>query len=289
VSSSASVCNGQGACTTPTSTSCGSANYCTGGSCVPKLGNGTSCATSTECSSANCSGGTCCAAGLTGCSGTCYDLATNTANCGACGHACPAPPVVGSGSATCSAGSCGLACNAGYLLCSGTSYCQIASWGFEDGTTDGFAKIGSQPAVTGLSVSTAAAHTGTSALAIGVTAMGMTNRGFQVGLDMCGGSGYVPAGSHVVSAWLYLQPSDGSVPPPAPTSHFGVHLYTSSSDGGDPPTTNVPVGTWFQVSSTVSTVGSQLTALSIQGVFDTDGTPATDWSGTVYVDDVTIQ
>jgi hypothetical protein len=280
----ASVCNGQGACTAATSTSCASANYCTGGSCIPKLGNGTSCATNTECSSANCSNSTCCASGLTGCSGTCYDLATNTANCGTCGHVCPAPPVVGSGSATCSGGTCGLTCSAGYLQCGGTSYCQIATWNFDDGTADGFAVVGnSQPAVTSVMPSAAVTHgSSAGALAITVNIQG-SDRSFEVGLKLCGGSGFLPAGTHVVSAWFYLQPSDASTPP-GPNSTFGEHLYTNSSEGGNAPT-NATVGAWFQVSSTISDVGNQLTAFSLQGSFD----PATDWSGTVYVDDVMIQ
>jgi hypothetical protein len=287
MSASASVCNGQGACTTPTTASCGTTNYCTGGSCVPKLGNGTSCATSTECSSANCSSGTCCAAGLTGCGGSCYDLTTNKANCGTCGHACADPPVVGSGSGTCSGGACGLSCNTNYLLCSGTNYCQLAKWDFEDGSTDGFSIIGSQMAVTSISASTSVTHGGTYALAIGVSAQG-TTRGFQVGLNICGGSGYLPSGGRTVSAWFYLSPSSDTVPPPSPTSFFGEYLYTSANEGGNAPHA-ATVGSWFQVSTPIDDVGTHLIAVALQGFFDTDGTSATDWSGTVYVDDITIQ
>jgi hypothetical protein len=51
------------------------------------------------------------------------------------------------------------------------------------------------------------------------------------------------------------------------------------------------VGAWFQVSAPLDNlaIGSQLIGLALEGLFDTDGTPATDWSGIVYVDDVTIQ
>jgi hypothetical protein len=105
---------------------------------------------------------------------------------------------------------------------------------------------------------------------------------------MCGGSGYLPSGGRTISAWFYLSPSSNTVPPPSPTSFFGEHLYTSASDGGNAPNA-ATVGSWFKVSSPIDAVGTQLVAFSLQGFFDTDGTPATDWDGVVYVDDITIQ
>jgi hypothetical protein len=54
---------------------------------------------------------TCCAAGQTACSGACVDEQTDSANCGACAHAC-------TGGQACQAGTC--TCPTGTTLCSGT-------------------------------------------------------------------------------------------------------------------------------------------------------------------------
>ena len=130
-------------------------------------------------------------------------------------------------------------------------------------------------------------HGGTYALAIGISAQGSA-RGFYVGLNMCGGNGYLPSGSRTISAWFYLSPSSDTVPPPSPTSGFGESLnYTNTSDSGNAPPAPA-VGSWFHVSSPLG-VGTQLIAFSLHGFFGTDGTPATDWDGVVYVDDITIQ
>ena len=296
---STSCSTGSSVCVTttnkPVGTLCGSAQTCSGGvkTSAAMCTASAACATTmTTCPSAcNTAGTDCnaCLAGQTMCTNGCQTLASDPANCGTCGKVCPDPPVIGSGSAVCNSGTCGLSCNAGYLACGGTSYCQIASWTFEDGMTDGFGIVGNnQMAVTSISASTSVAHSGTYALAIGVTAMGMTNRGFDVGLKMCGGSGFLPSGGRTVSAWFYLQPNDASVPPPSPTSRFGLHLYTNSSDAASTPN-NATVGTWFQVTAPLDNAGNQLIALALEGFFDTDGTSATDWSGVVYVDDITIQ
>jgi hypothetical protein len=73
------------------------------------------------------------------------------------------------------------------------------------------------------------------------------------------------------------------VPDPDPASQIGVRVNTNMGSGGTP--NAVVVGTWFQISTAVSSVGSQLTGLSIQGAFG----PGADWSGVIYVDDVVIQ
>jgi hypothetical protein len=50
------------------------------------------------------------------CSGVCVDTMMATANCGACGNACPARP---NAPATCEAGSCTLQCDPGWRNCDG--------------------------------------------------------------------------------------------------------------------------------------------------------------------------
>jgi hypothetical protein len=203
-----------------------------------------------------------------------------------CGQICPEPPVVGSGSATCSASTCGFVCNANYLKCGDTTHCQIAGWGFEGTTTDGFGNVnGGQTAVTGISVSGSVFHSGAQALAIKINAQGDgATRTFAVGLRLCGGNGYVPANAQSVSAWFYLSPDSDTGPPPHPSSQIGEYLTTSTGGGGNTQSP-VTVGAWFQVSTPIASVGSQLLELALQGLFGSGA----DWTGVVYVDDIVIQ
>jgi hypothetical protein len=231
-----------------------------------------------------------CVAGETMCSNGCQNLNNDPDNCGMCGHICSDPPVVGSGSATCSGTACGFVCNAGYLKCGGgTTYCQVASWGFEGSTTDGFANASNGPtAVTSISVSGSVFHAGAQALAIKINAQGEgAARRFDVALRLCGGNGYVPANAQTVTAWFYLSPDSDTVPPPDPNSLIGERLLTSTGGGGNTtsPLNPVVVGTWFQVSTPIASVGNQLLELAVQGVFGPDA----DWTGVVYVDDIVIQ
>jgi hypothetical protein len=177
-------------------------------------------------------------------------------------------------------------CNASYLKCGGTTYCQIAGWDFEGATTEGFGNVNNgQTAVTSISVSTALFHSGGQSLAIKVSAQGQgASRTFEVGLRLCGGNGHVPANAQTVSAWFYLSPDSETVPPPDATSQIGERLTTSTQTGGNM-TSPVPVGSWFQVSTPIASVGSQLLDLAVAGVFG----PDSDWSGVVYVDDIVIQ
>jgi hypothetical protein len=203
-----------------------------------------------------------------------------------CGHVCASPPVGGSGSATCGTSTCGFVCNASYLKCGGTTYCQIATWGFEGNTTDGFGNTGNgQTAVTSISVSGSVSHSGAQALAIKINAQGQgTARTFDVGLRLCGGNGFVPANAQTVTAWFFLSPDGDTVPPPDPSSQIGERLTTNMGMGGNTQSP-VMVGTWFQVSTPIASVGTQLLELALAGVFG----PDSDWSGVVYVDDIVIQ
>jgi hypothetical protein len=60
--------------------------------------------------------GPACDAPRTVCAGACVDPATDVANCGACGHACPAGT---NGTVSCSAGACRIACATGFADCDG--------------------------------------------------------------------------------------------------------------------------------------------------------------------------
>jgi hypothetical protein len=286
----ASVCATSG--NRPVGTLCGAAQSCTNGvrTSAAMCNASAACTTTmTTCPSAcNAAGTDCnaCAAGETMCPNGCQNLSNDPDNCGMCGKVCVEPPVVGSGSATCSTSACGFVCNANYLKCGDTTHCQIASWGFEGSTTDGFGIVNNgETAVTGISVSGSFFHAGAQALAIKINAMGEGSaRTFAVGLRLCGGNGYVPANAQTVSAWFYLSPDSDTAPPPNPGTQIGEYLTTSTGGGGNT-TSPVPLATWFQVSTPIASVGSQLLELAVQGVFG----PGVDWTGVVYVDDIVIQ
>jgi hypothetical protein len=229
-----------------------------------------------------------CAAGETTCSGTCRNLATDPGNCSSCGASCPSPPVAGSGSAICVSSTCDVSCNAGYQKCSGNSrYCQTRTWGFEDGATGGFSirRTDYEMSVTSVSVSTARAHSGGRALALAVAVHGSV-RGFEIGNQLCAG-GAIAGNGQQVSAWFYLDPAAGSLPVHG-ESYFGERLYADSSNGGNIPR-QPPVRQWFQVSTPISNLGAQLYLIAVEGYFNSDGTSGYDFTGTVYVDDISIQ
>src|SRR5262249_44261811 len=159
-------------------------------------------------------------------------------------------------------------------------------WDFEGMTTDGFGIVNNgETAVTSISVSGSLFHSGAQALAIKVNAQGVgAARTFEVGLRLCGGNGFVPANAQTVSAWFYLSPDCDAAPDPDASSLIGEHLTTNTGGGGNT-ISPVMVGTWFQVSTPIASVGNQLVELAVQGVFGPDA----DWSGVVYVDDIVIQ
>jgi len=284
-----SVCLNSG--NRPVGTLCGAPQSCTNGVRTSDAVCDASAAcvtTMMTCPSACNAAGTDCNACLSGetmCSNGCQNLSNDPGNCGMCGHVCAEPPVVGSGSATCSSSNCGFVCNANYLKCVGATYCQVASWGFEGNTTDGFGNVNNgQTAVTSISVSGSRSHSGSQALAIAVNAQGTgAARTFEVGLSLCGGSGSVPANAQTVTAWVFLEPASDTTPPPDAASQIGVRVNTNMGPGGTP--NSMTVGTWVQISTSVASVGSQLTGIAIQGAFGPDA----DWSGVVYVDDIVIQ
>ncbi len=63
--------------------------------------------------SVSCGGTACCAPGTTCCSGSCANLSTDPANCGACGHVCFAPNAEG----ICANGTCQFGCLPGFANC----------------------------------------------------------------------------------------------------------------------------------------------------------------------------
>src|ERR671924_518226 len=86
-----------------------------GAACSPILGDypctkDTECGTGSVCDNGKCHAAPACGPGQQLCH-ACVTLATDLANCGACGHACATDP---HGTAACSSGTCTLTCNAGF-------------------------------------------------------------------------------------------------------------------------------------------------------------------------------
>ncbi|MBL8604802.1 MAG: hypothetical protein JNK72_22940 [Myxococcales bacterium] len=114
------VCRASGSCTSAGTGGCQTTGSlsCSGTTTVCSATPRTSGACTTPVNGVCGSGGVCaCAAGQTNCSGTCRALATDNANCGACGSVCTAPA---GGSATCTGGTCVITCPAGQTNCGGT-------------------------------------------------------------------------------------------------------------------------------------------------------------------------
>ncbi len=92
------------------------------------------CPLAANAAAASCAAGACgfiCNAGYGDCDLLAGDgcespLATDLANCGACGHACPARP---SATISCTAGACGFACTAGHADCDGSpsNGCEVST------------------------------------------------------------------------------------------------------------------------------------------------------------------
>ena len=227
-----------------------------------------------------------CPAGQTSCPNGCKSLTNDPSNCAACGLSCPQPlGGTGSGLAVCAGSQCGASCNAGFLKCAGsTAYCQRSTWDFEDGTAGGFGILRTDYTMAAVTVTSSAAqhHAGSRSIAIPLTVHG-TVRGFEIGLTLCGGAVNIPlAGLTSISAWFFVEG-----PALDASSYFGEAIYTDKAlAAGNIPYSSL-VGQWFQVSTLLNSfsASSTLGQVGVQGYVN----GITDWTGTVYVDDITIQ
>ena len=273
---------------------CGAAQSCTDGvvTSAAMCDASQACVTTmTTCPNACNAAGTDCVAcpvGQTMCPDGCKNLANDPMNCGSCGDACAGRPSPARGRPLRQHAIAASSCNTGYLECGNRAYCQVRSWGFEDGTTGGFRIVGGggASAVKSISTSTSVTTAATPRSRSRSTPEGSARR-FEVGVELCDG-GYLPAMGQTVSAWFYLSPASASVPAPHPDSIVGEHLYTTAGEGGNT-TSPLPVGSWFRVQTPIASVGARLESFSLEGLFDSDGTNDFDWTGVVYVDDITIQ
>ena len=136
------------------------------------------------------------------CGGSCTDLQTNTANCGACGHAC-------AGSEACVGGSCVLACPTGQTACAG--HCVD--------TTSDTANCGvCGHACTGTQYCAAGACGGGANYAVDTNAAGVT------WVDACAAAGSM----HVLSG---ADDSGGTIGLPFATRWWGAAIAAGTSIG----------------------------------------------------------
>ncbi len=262
-------------------TTCGSNLICDGGgNCVAKTSDGGSCQSNAQCANGNCSkyaatgASICCATGSSNC-GSCVNEKTDPANCGACSNNCGA-------NRTCQNGGC--ACT-GYTLPSSCGGC--GSWAFETGTEGWFLDPvdpittvqDSSNGATNVLRTTSQHHGGSAALAIPAF---VDNRGSSFAwatVPLCQSSGNFNDNGFTVSAWVMLH---GDVP-----SAFGfINANPWSVNDSDEcelsNSTQLQVmDTWYHVSCSFSP-GHVVDRLSI--IFS----PAQTWTGTLYLDDVTI-
>jgi hypothetical protein len=236
-----------------------------------------------------CQVGTCevrCNASYHRCGDSCYPD-TDPAHCG---DGCETCSPVDHGASVCEDGSCAARCNAGTLACSGLPpACLVPTWGFESGTTDGWALksgAGSNSAGGTTSVSTARSHGGSHALASKVSVnFAQSKYVVTVHVPLCA-SGGVDAGGKTISIWAYFEG-------PALTTSIIADPYVYSTDfvsydpasfGGQSSTMAV-ANKWFEIRAVVPKSEAHiLTGMDFFTNLNQDG-----WTGTIYLDDITIK
>ena len=273
------ACNGSGACASATS-SCGASAYCSGGSCTPK-GSG-SCTSNIQCTSGNClsnlccasglvnSNGVCCASGLTGCAGQCVNTNTNSTYCGSCTKACAA-------GLSCNSGTC--ACTKGAPACGG-----CLAWDFEWGSNPSpwslelTAGATSPNGATNIGITQSKYNSGASSLIAPILIDAINTHFAEVTVSLpckTNLSGY--------SGWAYVYFA-GDYPLTDFANQLIVDTWNSSGTGGDhvvPYFGNIPTNGWFKLDlGFTSSVQVDRIGITLA--------PASNWTGTMYVDDVVI-
>ena len=245
----------------------GTTSKCVSGKCVQ-------CSNSTDCTGGRtCSNGTCSCSGTTtdcGASGCVNVNGNDNANCGSCSNVCQAGQ-------SCSSGKC--ACAKGAPACGG-----CLAWDFEWGATPTPWSLELAPGTTtpngatNIALTQSKPHGGSSSL-IAPTLIDLVNTNIaevtvslpcKFNLSGYTGSAYVYlAGSYPLSDW---------------TNQLVIDTWSSPSTSGDhvvPYFGNIPTNEWFKVD-----LGFQ-SSLPVDRIGITL-TPSSNWTGTMYVDDVVI-
>ncbi len=270
-------------------TDCSTSQYCvtSSGVCTSKGGIGDACSANAQCSNNNCADGVCCGSTCAlGCQ-ACTRAHTGQPD----GTCAPRVPAI-SGPTT---PSCAGACPTGYSQCAGGTACSRVAWDFETHPT-----VTNYDPSDGDWASSDESSFGADALDYQVMPPGRVHGGqwaarvrgnsgiFSAGISvgLCPTGGTLDLRGKTVTFWMYLDgPSTDVCGDPA----LGCHgCYFSASDASGAQTeAQVSIGTpqfgrWFQ---TTFTFGSTATSVgTVDLVCDLN-----PWSGTLYLDDVSIK
>jgi hypothetical protein len=263
-------------------TSCGSSLICNGsGSCVSKTADGGSCPSNVACQNGNCStysvtgASICCPAGNSNC-GNCVNEQKDNANCGACGTKC-------SLNRSCQSGTC--ACQ-GYTLPSSCGGC--GSWSFESGTAEGWTKDtdpnfpvngGGTNGATNFVATTSQKHDGSYALAVPILVDTTTTYLGSTAVPLCANGSTLALGGFTMSAWVMVHSNAGSTLDPTTFLFFSA-WGPSAADNEPALFGNIVTDTWSQLSVTFSS--------AIQADHIAIYISPNQWSGTIYIDSVTL-
>jgi hypothetical protein len=176
-------------------------------------------------------------------------------------------------------------CCEGYALpvtCGGG----CGTWSFESGTIEGWAADtdpyfpvnggGTNNGVTNVTITTSRTHDGSRALAVPALANGQV---VSVAVPVCLDGNTVNVAGFTVSAWVYLTGTDLST-----YSFIFFDAWGASENVGNPVLTGTKIttmNTWYHLTTTfASTIDADHVAIRLN--------PEVSWTGTMYIDSVTI-
>jgi hypothetical protein len=206
-----------------------------------------------------------------------------------CGPGCLACPAVANGQPACKRDRCDVDCNPGTLACTGLPpACVDPTWGFESNTAEGWAPVTPPESSAAVKAypSTTRAHTGTHSLAIEAT-VNYARTEYLVNVEqiLCAKGG-LPFTGRTITMWVYFdgpQLGDSSRTQPVVYTTNGTS-YSPLGYLGQQPVVPI-VGRWLQIKALIAQDNPDVVArLRWNAVLNSDG-----WSGTIYLDDITIR
>jgi hypothetical protein len=156
--------------------------------------------------------------------------------------------------------------------------CNAFTYGFENGVTGGWTLASACAGGGSPTVSSVESHSGTRTLAIGCSGSGL----MRLQHNLCTAStNKASIAGKTVSAWVYW---DGPAFPTGDTTS-GCELtvwISQASSGGQSSRVYKPVGGWHQMQKKIIDTLNPLQSVSIDCYVNSN------WSGVMYVDDITV-